>query len=208
MIKRADGTTEDATVGMILHRGDQVSLLMSGNPFDKQAEIDFGYGKLGMYPKTTIQINDALLKDNLAKVQAKLLQGSIDENIQKPIEQKYYKPGIRSDFSVSTPICNSAIRGSAMVVSYDNTTNTTIVYATEDQAFVQGISDSQEISIPANQKVTVGSDGTASAPVAFTPDQLPISKTNPSAVPEFPFSLFVFVIALTSTVLFSRKLLR
>ncbi len=172
IITRADGTQVDATVGLVLHKGDSVMDTSNQSAFTSDATIDFGYGKLEVMQSTYLTIGESVLKDNLAKTQIQLKQGSIYQIIDKPIEAKYHVPAMRSDFSTVTPICSASIRGSAMFVSYDKVTNTETVYATDDQAFVRGTSDSQEISVAANQKVTVGSDGTSSSPVSLTSNEL------------------------------------
>jgi len=87
--------------------------------------------------------------------------------------QVRHTAAIRGDFSVSTPTAISSIRGSEMVVTYDNSTNTTTVYAISDVAYVKGNNDSSETEVVANNKTTVGSSGNAATPVAFSKNELP-----------------------------------
>ncbi len=171
-ISRADGSLVDASVGLVLHKGDTIMSVSNESPFVPDAIIDFGYGKLEVMQSTTVSIDQSELKDNLAKTQLNLKNGSIYQIIDGPIEAKYHKAAIRSDFSVITPTCSASIRGSAMFVSYDSTVDSTTVFATQDQAFVKGISDSREIAVQANQKVKVGSEGIVSSPLSLTSNEL------------------------------------
>lgn len=140
--------------------------------FESTATLDFGYGTLRISQLTQLRIDKFVSEENIKKTQLFLNIGTVAPKLP-------HNAAIRGDFSVTTPTANASIRGSEMVVTYDETKRTTTVYATEDQAFVKGNSDSTEVTVKANQKVVVKDDGRTSAPQSFTSDELPSIKTTP-----------------------------
>ena len=159
------GEFVEAHVGDVVAIGGSVS-----TGYDSSALLRFPHGELTIGSLTNLGITDFLqTPEGLVKSQLYLRVGSVAAKIP-------HEASIRGDFSVRTPTCNSSIRGSEMVVSHNETSNVTTVFATEDAAFVQGLGDSLELEVTEGLRTTVGPSGLAEPPTAFSPDE----------VPEFP----------------------
>lgn len=154
-----------------LKEGQQVTLQPGdsiGTGLDSFATLTFNDGQDGIdvYHMTELRIDDTLVKKNRAQTQMSLRVGSIKVFVK-------HTAAIRGDFSVNTPTCNSSIRGSAMVVRYDDKQNITTVYVTEDKAYVKSTTKSaKEITVKQGRKVTVGADGIVSKPQKFSADEV------------------------------------
>ncbi|MBS3167872.1 hypothetical protein J4216_01990 [Candidatus Woesearchaeota archaeon] len=168
-IKRANSQNSiPAKVGDIIKKGD---FILTG--FESEAAIDFGYSKLEIYQLTHFRIDEFTEKDKIAKTQLYLRVGTI-----KPILK--YKASIRGDFSVTTPTSISSIRGSEMIVVYNNETNKTDIFVTEDKAYVKGLNDDVEIEIEEGKKTSVDQSGKSSKIESFSSSEIPKSLTKNS----------------------------
>jgi hypothetical protein len=134
--------------------------------FESSATVNIN-GQLLHIPQTVqLRFDEFTQGENLARTQLYLYVGTVQAQVR-------HTAAIRGDFSVTTPTAISSIRGSEMVVTYDNSTNTTTAYAISDVVYVKGNGDSSETTVNENQKVTVGSSGKATTPVSFSKSELP-----------------------------------
>jgi hypothetical protein len=157
----ASGPFKPLTKDVTLRQGMYVS-----TGFESSVTVNID-GQLLRVPQITqFRFDEFTQGTNLVKTQMFLNVGAIEARVK-------HTAAIRSDFSVVTPTAIASIRGSEMVVTYDNSTNTTAVYAISDVAYVKGNGDSSEIAVNANQTATVGSSGKATAPVSFSNSELP-----------------------------------
>lgn len=156
-----------AKIGDILKKGDFIS-----TGFDSRASVDFGYGQLDVGKMTQLRIDEFTDKDNLKKTQLFLQIGSVQAKV------KHTNSG-RSDFSVVTPTANSSIRGSAMVVSYDEKSKKTDVLVTEDKAYVKGLKDGVEVEVLEGKKVVVDESQKVSKSESFSSSDLPSGVEMP-----------------------------
>ncbi len=140
-------TFQPVSVGMIIHQGDHIT-----TGFESSASLDFGYGTLQIFQITQLRVDEYTNATNLPRTQLHLQVGRVAARIP-------HTAAIRGDFSVSTPTAYSSIRGSGMVVSYDNITNTTSVQVTEDQAYVKGASDTLVSIVKNGDTVVIGPEG-------------------------------------------------
>ncbi|MBI5223226.1 hypothetical protein HY990_02285 [Candidatus Micrarchaeota archaeon] len=147
-----------------LKKGDYIS-----TGFDSRATMDFGYAKLDVYQLTQFRIDDFTSEQNINKTQLYLRIGAVQpRNLS-------HTAAIRSDFSVVTPTAISSIRGSAMKVEYDNQTSQTRVTVIEDEAFVKGNNDQNEMTLSQGEVALISSDGRAKL--------RPGDRVEPSAPP-------------------------
>ena len=101
-------------------------------------------------------MDEFISANNINKTQMYLRVGHISAGITAP-----HTAAIRGYFSVTTPTCISSIRGSKMDVVYDDILNKTTITVLEDEAFVKGVLDNSELTVPLNKKVVVDSTGKA-----------------------------------------------
>lgn len=141
-----------AKPGDILRQTNQVS-----TGYDSRALLDFGYGSLQVGNMTQLSIDQFVTRDQLTKTQLFLRVGSVQAKVR-------HNASVRGDFSVVTPTVSASVRGSEMLVVYDDKANVTTVSVTEDKAFVKGTNDAAEIEIAEGYGITVGASGKASAP--------------------------------------------
>jgi peptide/nickel transport system substrate-binding protein len=170
--KEPDKDFVPLTVGTVLKQGWYVA-----TGFESEVVLDFGYAELTVPQLTQLRIDEFTSKENIKKTQMYLFVGAIAAKVK-------HTDAIRSDFSVTTPTANSSIRGSEMVVKYDENTRITTVYVTEDQAYVKGVSD-EVIIVGENQKTVVNGDGSVSEPESFTAAELPFTqRPGPATEPK------------------------
>ncbi len=150
-----------ARIGDILKKGDFIS-----TGYDSRGSVDFGYGQLDVGKMTQFRIDEFSDKENIKKTQLFLQVGSVQAKV------KHTNSG-RSDFSVVTPTANSSIRGSGMVVSYDDKSKKTEVLVTEDKAYVKGLKDAAEVEVMEGKKVVVDESQKVSKSESFASSDLP-----------------------------------
>lgn len=168
-----DGSAVPASVGRRLLEGDRLS-----TGFDGRVTLEFDHGSLRVGSLTTLGIDEFVRKENVAKTQLFLEAGQVAARTK-------HVPSIRSDFAVRTPTATSAVRGSAMVVSYDNTTATTTVLVTEDEAVVNG-SGGEPATIGEGQRVRITEGAGPTAPEAFALEDVPEEMRFPAPAPHAP----------------------
>ncbi|MBS3167584.1 hypothetical protein J4216_00465 [Candidatus Woesearchaeota archaeon] len=178
-------TFKPLTKDVVLKEGDFIS-----TGFESSANLDLGYGKLEVYSLTQFRLDEFTRKENLEKTQLYLRVGAI-----KPILK--HRAAIRGDFSVTTPTASSSIRGSEMIVVYNNQTNTTTVYVTEDEAFVK-TPNSPEQKIAVSNKVIITSDGLIN-PVTFNSEEVAGFKSESSS---FNFYWLIGIIIIVLVIVF------
>lgn len=135
------------TKDIVLQKGD---IIMTG--FDSRAQVDFGYGQLWVGQTTQLRFDEFTNAENLQKTQLYLRVGTVQAKLKRPAS-------IRGDFSVHSPTAISSIRGSEMVVVYDDKLNKTTTYVTEDKAYVKGVNDTREMEVLVGNQTEVGNDG-------------------------------------------------
>jgi hypothetical protein len=139
----------------VVHIGDTIS-----TDVDAKVTLMLPGGRATISELSQVRINEMFSTPDVNRLQLLLQSGRVETAIPEASL-------IRSDFTVKTPVAVATIQGSAMAVTVadDGVTN---VRTTEDEAFVQGTADSGPVSVPEGQMSTVGRDGVASAPVAFS----------------------------------------
>ena len=161
--KRRAGETEftPLAAGDIIAVGDTV-----GTGYNSSAWINTGFGSIIVQPLTQLRL-DAFEMNKLRRSGRALLSaGNVGAIISQPAT-------IRSDFSVSTPSgANAAIRGSEMLVGYDEQTRVTTVFVYEDKAYVTGNADQSEREVSEGNKVTVDENGSVSSPTGLAAEDL------------------------------------
>ncbi len=183
----------EAKLGDIVKPGNFVA-----TGFESSADLDFGYAKLEIYSLTQFRVDQSSSKENISKTQLDLRVGAV-----KPILK--HNDTIRGDFSVSTPTSISSIRGSEMVVSYDNQTNTTTTYVLEDEAFVKGNLDSTEMTVLENKKTNIDATGKASQPESFSSSELPQGSLDSDSNGSSWFIYVIVVIVIIAAYFFYKK---
>lgn len=152
------------TKEVVLQKGDLVS-----TGYDATAEINFGYGKLTVAPLTQLRLDEFTSEKNLEKTQLYMRVGTVRANVP-------HEGAIRSDFAVRTPNALSSIRGSEMIVVYDEVSRDTTTYVTEHKAYVKGDADHDEREIGQGKQIAVAGSGSSSE----------ISTYDPAALPALP----------------------
>ncbi|MGV8085339.1 MAG: hypothetical protein ACP5N9_03760 [Candidatus Bilamarchaeum sp.] len=174
-------TFKPLTADTKLKEGDYVS-----TGYDSRATLNFSYATLRITPLTQFRIDEFTSRENINKTQMYLYVGAVmPRNIK-------HVPAIRSDFSVTTATAISSIRGSEMEVSYDNESNTTTVRVTDDEAYVKGKNNLNELRAIEGQKIVIGSTGIATLSTAIE------DKSNGMCcLPSFIFGIVIVGAALT-----------
>lgn len=151
------GTAEyvPVTRDTVLHMGDAIS-----TDVDAEVTLMLPGGRVTISELSQVRVNEMFSTRDVNRLQLRLESGRVETTIPEASL-------IRTDFTVKCPMSVASIRGSAMIVTVadDGVTN---VHTTEDEAFVQGTADSAPLTVPEGQMSTVGADGVASAPVAFS----------------------------------------
>jgi hypothetical protein len=137
-------------IGTIVKSGYSLS-----TGIDSNVKIDFGYAVLDVPELTSLKIDEYVSKDNIAKTQISLNVGVVRARLRD-------SSSIRGDFSVSTPGALASIRGSEMIVSYDEKLKKTEVTVVQDEAFVTG---REELKFKQGEKVTIDSSGVSTEKV-------------------------------------------
>jgi hypothetical protein len=145
--------------GIALRDGDFVS-----TGFESSAVLDFGYDSLTVGSMTQFRIDKYTNADKIAKTKVFLKIGSLH------VFERHTN-AIRSDFSVTTPICSASVRDTDTVVSAAKD-GTVRVFTVKDVSYVKGLADARTITVPAGYMTTVGPDKKASKPVRTTPAAL------------------------------------
>lgn len=183
--RKGEDTERNLTVDTILNEGDNI--VTSPN---SSVEVQIGdLGSLIIAPFSYLKFDKYVLTGDLKKIQMHLYVGAV-----RPILK--HKASIRSDFSVTTPTASSSIRGSEMIVSYNEDEKITTVYVTEDKAYVQGIEDENEQEVSEGYKVTVDESGKQSEATTYSQDELP-EELRKSEIPSWIMWLVGFVILAT-----------
>ena len=120
-----------------------------------------------VFQLTQLKMDDFIDPANLGKTQLYLQIGQIEAKVK-------HVAGIRSDFSVRTPIVNASIRGSDMLVTQSKDGIAT-VYSACDVSYVQGLADKVAIKVPQGYMTTVGANHKVSKPtkIKVKPAHLP-----------------------------------
>lgn len=159
---------QTAKPNQILHEGDYVRTGYESGVsfwFYDMVYLAKVIGELEVPPLTQFRIDSSLrTKEGLEKTQLNLLVGAVKARIK-------HVPGIRSDFSVSTPTANASIRGSEMMVVADESGATTI-YAIEDTTYFTPVTGGEEQLLQESFKVEVATDGSVSVPSTFSATEI------------------------------------
>jgi len=132
--------------GSFLGEGDIVS-----TGYGESAVIDFGHGTLNVPALTQVRLDEFTNKDNLERTQLYLLTGAVKATLDLP-------DSIRGDFSVTSPTNISSIRGSSMLVVYDEDTKTSEVYALEGKTYVKRNGETEK-TLEEGSKVSADESG-------------------------------------------------
>ena len=165
-------TFKSWTREMTLKKGD---LILTG--FDSRVELTFPYGSLEVLPLTELRIDKYIEKENLKETQLNLRVGAVAARLKLPAS-------IRADTSVTTPSAISSIRGSAMKVSYDKKTGTTI-QATEGTTYWKKNGD-EEHTLTAGQSVRIGLDEVVQTPGKPSNSSTPNALSRSSGCGKYP----------------------
>ncbi|MEI6874052.1 MAG: FecR domain-containing protein [Spirochaetota bacterium] len=98
--------TQPLTVGMKLAEG---TALVTGP--NSELVLDINGNSLTLKPLTTLRINSATMAPGKSSASVALKGGSVVSDV-KQIQ------GVRTDFSISTPVATSSVRGTAHTVTY------------------------------------------------------------------------------------------
>jgi len=157
----ASGPFKPLTKDVTLRQGMFIS-----TGFESSATVNINGQLLHIPQMVQLRFDEFTQGENLTRTQLYLYAGTVQVQVR-------HTAAIRGDFSVATPTAISSIRNSEMVVTYDNSTNTTTVYAISDVTYIKGNGDSSETVVNENQKTTVGSSGKAATPMSFSKNELP-----------------------------------
>ena len=87
-----------------------------------------------------------------------------------------HRPAPAGDFHVATPGASASIRGSEMVVRYDDKAQETTVYVTQDQALVQGENDPTTTTVPVGKKMSIGPEQKVGVMGVYVASELPADE--------------------------------
>jgi len=161
--KGGKGEDLPLTEDTILEEGDVIN-----TGFDSAVLLRFGdFTQVMIHQTSSIRFDESFSEENIERTRMYLNVGAVSARVR-------HTPSIRSDFSVSTAGMSSAsIRNSAMSVTFDDTYyGDTVVYVTEDKAYITQEEGDEEFEVTEGDKIQINDLGDQEK-TAYTLDEIP-----------------------------------